>query len=159
MENIKKFEEFIDDVNEKSSSVTEENDMLFEMALVGYFNALKSNCEPESSRFKVFVNGGGDVPHMHIWDDDTNGNQIHTCVCLTKIEDFFLSQCDNLCEIHFERKGLKSVRWGEDILNGVDKSQCVIFVPNGIAAEYKAHPAFEGFKIVEEQPPLKKTKK
>ena len=32
MENIKKFEEFIDDVNEKSSYVTEENDMLFEMA-------------------------------------------------------------------------------------------------------------------------------
>ncbi len=88
MENIKKFEEFIDDVNEKSSSVTEENDMLFEMALVGYFNALKSNCEPESSRFKVFVNGGGDVPHMHIWDDDTNGKQIHTCVCLTKIGYF-----------------------------------------------------------------------
>ncbi|MBR0502967.1 MAG: hypothetical protein IJJ77_06955, partial [Paludibacteraceae bacterium] len=78
---------------------------------------------------------------------------------VTKIEDFFLSQCDNLREIHFERKGLKSLRWGEDILNGVDKSQCVIFVPNGTAAEYKAHPAFEGFKIVEEQPPLKKTKK
>lgn len=79
-----------DILNEKLSSATEENDMLFEMALVGYFNVLKSNGEPESSRFKVFVNGGdGEVPHMHIWDDDTNGKRIHTCVCLSKIEYFY----------------------------------------------------------------------
>ena len=26
---------------------------------------------------------------MHIWDDDTNGKRIHTCVCLSKIEYFY----------------------------------------------------------------------
>ena len=93
MEPLKKYDEFcntrIDDMNEKSSYVTEENDTLFEMAAVGYFNTYKKNGKPESPKFKVFVNGSeGDVPHMHIWDDDTNGKRIHTCVCLTKIEYF-----------------------------------------------------------------------
>ena len=89
MEEVKTFKEFIDDVNEKSSYITEEDDMLFEMAAVGYFNTYKKNGKPESPKFKVFVNGSeGDVPRMHIWDDDTNGKRIHTCVCLTKIEYF-----------------------------------------------------------------------
>ncbi len=89
MESIKKFNEFVDNMNEKSSNVIEENDMLFEMASVGYFNTFKKNGKPESPKFKVFVNGGeGNEPHMHIWDDDTNGRQLHTCVCLTKIEYF-----------------------------------------------------------------------
>ncbi len=89
MESIKKFNEFVDNMNEKSSNVIEENDMLFEMASVGYFNTFKKIGKPESPKFKVFVNGGeGNEPHMHIWDDDTNGKQLHTCVCLTKIEYF-----------------------------------------------------------------------
>lgn len=63
--------------------------MLYEMASVGYFSTSKNNGKPESPKFKVFVNGSeGNEPHIHIWDDDTNGHEFHTCVCLTKIEYF-----------------------------------------------------------------------
>lgn len=110
MEIVKKFNEFMDDINEKSSNVIEETDMLFEMASVGYFNTFKKNGKPESPKFKVFVNGGeGNEPHMHIWDDDTNGKQLHTCVCLTKIEYF-----------HHNGK--------EDILTQDQKEQLVLFL-------------------------------
>lgn len=58
------------------------------MASVGYFSIAKNN-KPKPPKFKVFVNGGdGNVPHMHIWDDDTNGHQFHTCVCLKEIKYF-----------------------------------------------------------------------
>lgn len=110
MESVKKFNEFMDDINEKSSNVIEETDMLFEMASVGYFSTFKKNGKPESPKFKVFVNGGeGNEPHMHIWDDDTNGKQLHTCVCLTKIEYF-----------HHNGK--------EDVLTQDQKEQLVIFL-------------------------------
>ena len=45
MESVKKFNEFMDDINEKSSNVIEETDMLFEMASVGYFNTFKKKWE------------------------------------------------------------------------------------------------------------------
>lgn len=89
MDMVKKYEEFIngEPLNEKGAAMGD--NMLFEMASVGYFTTLKSNGKPESPRFKVFVNGKeGNVPHMHIWDDDTDGQQIHTCVCLLKIDYF-----------------------------------------------------------------------
>lgn len=81
MDNIKDFRDFLDgDKKDK---------MLFEMASVGYFSVPKSNGKPGSSKFKVFVNGGeGNIPHMHIWDDDTDGERFHTCVCLNEIEYF-----------------------------------------------------------------------
>lgn len=63
--------------------------MLYEMASVGYFSTSKNSGKPESPKFKVFVNGSeGDEPHIHIWDDETNGCKFHTCVCLNKIEYF-----------------------------------------------------------------------
>ena len=67
-----------------------------------------------------------------------------------KIEGWFVAHCKQLREIHFESKGLKSVKWNDEILKGVDKGKCAIFVPKGMEEMYKAHPAFEGFRIVEE---------
>ena len=65
------------------------HDMLYEMASVGYFTTFKENGKQESPKFKVFVCGDeGEIPHMHIWDDETDGKKIHTCVCLDKIEYF-----------------------------------------------------------------------
>ena len=70
---------------------------------------------------------------------------------VTKIEGWFVAHCKQLSEIHFEHKGLlKSVKWNDEILKGVDKSQCTIFVPNGTKELYGAHPAFEGFRMMEE---------
>ena len=65
------------------------HDMLYEMASVGYFTTFKENGKQESPKFKVFVCGDdGEIPHMHICDDETDGKKIHTCVCLDKIEYF-----------------------------------------------------------------------
>ena len=69
---------------------------------------------------------------------------------VTTIKDGFLCECKQLQEIHFERKGLKSVKWADEILEGVDKVKCTIFVPKGTKEKYREYPAFEGFKIVEE---------
>lgn len=57
----------------------------------------------------------------------------------TQIESCFLSQCKQLQEIHFERKDLKSVRWDDEILEGLDKERCMIFVPKGTKEKYKVH--------------------
>ena len=66
------------------------DDILYKMALVGYFTTFKKNGKQESPKLKVFVCGNKDfaIPHMHIWDDETDGKKIHTCVCLDKIENF-----------------------------------------------------------------------
>ena len=65
------------------------HDMLYEMASVGYFTTFKENGKQESPKFKVFVCGDeGEIPHMHICDDETDGKKIQTCVCLDKIEYF-----------------------------------------------------------------------
>ena len=67
----------------------ESHDMLYKMASIGYFITLEENSKQESSKFKVFVCGDeGEIPHMHIWDDETDGKNTHTCVCLDKIEYF-----------------------------------------------------------------------
>ena len=67
----------------------ESHDMLYKMAVVGYFTTFKKNGKQESPKFKVFVcDDDFAIPHMHIWDDETDGKKIHTCVCLDKIEYF-----------------------------------------------------------------------
>ena len=67
----------------------ESYDMLYEIASVGYFTTFKENGKQESPKFKVFVCADeGEIPHMHIWDDETDGKKIHTCVRLDKIEYF-----------------------------------------------------------------------
>ena len=77
MENIKKFKKFIDDMNEKSSYVTEENDMLFEMARVGFIS--------KSPVLEIYIHTDdpGNIPHFHIRDYKKigkSGEEFHTCV-------------------------------------------------------------------------------
>ena len=65
------------------------DDILYKMALVGYFTTFKKNGKQESPKFKVFVcDYDFAIPHMHIWDDETDGKKIHTCVRLDKIGYF-----------------------------------------------------------------------
>ena len=67
----------------------ESRNMLYKMAVVGYFTTFNKNGKQESQKFKVFVcDDEFAIPHMHIWDDETNGKNTHTCVCLNKIEYF-----------------------------------------------------------------------
>lgn len=71
MDKIKNFEESIEhrhiEVGFKSS-----NDELYEMASVGFL----------TPKLEIYVNtnDGGDIPHFHIWDTSTRGNEFHTCV-------------------------------------------------------------------------------
>ena len=65
------------------------HDMLYKMASIGYFITMEENGKQESPKFKVFVcSDEGEIPHMHIWDDETDGKKMHTCVCLNQIEYF-----------------------------------------------------------------------
>ena len=67
----------------------ESHDMLYKMASIGYFTTFKKNGKQESPKFKVFVcDDDFAIPHMHIWDDETDGKKIHTCVRLDKIGYF-----------------------------------------------------------------------
>lgn len=78
MEKIKNFNEFINKETLNENTFEIDDNMLMEMATIGYIG-----------KFKVFVCGDeGEIPHMHIWDDETNGKKMHTCVCLNKIEYF-----------------------------------------------------------------------
>ena len=78
MEKIKNFNEFINNETLNENTFEIDDNMLMEMATIGYIG-----------KFKVFVCGDeGEIPHMHIWDDETNGKKMHTCVCLNKIEYF-----------------------------------------------------------------------
>ena len=63
------------------------DDILYKMALVGYFTTFKKNGKQESPKLKVFVCGNEDfaIPHMHIWDDETDGKKIHACIRLDKM--------------------------------------------------------------------------
>ena len=89
MEKIKNFNEFINKETLNENTFEIDDNMLYEMASVGYFTTFKKNGKQESPKFKVFVCGDeGEIPHMHIWDDETNGKKMHTCVCLNKIEYF-----------------------------------------------------------------------
>ena len=67
----------------------ESRNMLYKMAVVGYFTTFKKNGKQELPKFKVFVcDDEFAIPHMHIWDDETDGKKIHTCVRLDKIGYF-----------------------------------------------------------------------
>ena len=71
--------------------------MLYKMASVGYFTTFKENGKQESPKFKVFVCGDeGEIPHMHIWDDETDGKNTHPCVCLDKIEYFHHTEKEDI---------------------------------------------------------------
>ena len=54
------------------------DDILYKMALVGYFTTFKKNGKQESPKLKVFVCG----------NDETNGKKIHACIRLDKIGYF-----------------------------------------------------------------------
>ena len=66
------------------------DDILYKMASIGYFTSFKKNGKQESPKLKVFVCGNENfvIPHMHIWDDETNGKKIHACIRLDKIGYF-----------------------------------------------------------------------
>lgn len=83
---IKKFDEFVD---ENASKKYNSDDALFEMASVGYFGGKDSNNFSVPQKLKVFVNGSeGPIPHFHIWDNATNGQKFHTCICINEVMYF-----------------------------------------------------------------------
>ena len=80
MEKIKNFNEFVNvgTLNEKTS-MEESYDMLYEMAQIGTFN-----------KYTIIVctNDSGNIPHFHIIDSSTRGEEFHTCIKIEKPEYF-----------------------------------------------------------------------
>ena len=62
-------------------------------------------------KYEIYIrtNDAGSIPHMHIWDKDTQGQKFHTCVRLDKAEYF-----------HHTGK--------EDVLSSRDKKELVLFL-------------------------------
>ena len=81
-------------------SYIEEAMNLIEMARVGYMNNLE---------IYVMTDDPGKIPHMHIRDKATRGNEFHTCVRLDKPE-------------YFHHKGK------EGVLNSKQKRELKIFL-------------------------------
>lgn len=70
---------------------------IYGLSSVGYFVSPEDDRKLESLKFKVFIiDGNRNEPHIHIWDDNTNGQEFHTCVCLTKIEYFHHDGSENV---------------------------------------------------------------
>lgn len=104
---MKKLQTFIEEIREQEN-------MLYEMASVGYFMPKKNNGKPEGVELKVFINGSeGNTPHMHIWDNSSNGHSFHTCVCLNSINYFH----------HSGKEGVLSQKQKESLVEFL-KSEC-----------------------------------
>ena len=77
MENIKNFDEFVNDVK---SFMDEDCDMLYEMATIG--NMDNTLC------VIIRMNDAGNIPHFHVMDRSTLGRQFHTCIKIETPEYF-----------------------------------------------------------------------
>lgn len=76
-------------MNNTANKDNNDYNVIYEMALVGYFGNKRENNASISQKYKVFVNGSeGSIPHFHIWDDATNGKEFHTCICIKDVEYF-----------------------------------------------------------------------
>ena len=80
MEKIKNFNEFVNNktLNEKTPTKEWDN-MLLEMAQIGTFNKYT---------IIVWTNDSGNIPHFHIVDSSTRGEEFHTCIKIEKPEYF-----------------------------------------------------------------------
>lgn len=75
---IHKFKDYINEIQENNYS---KNLELEEMTRVGYLNP----------KLEIYVNTNdeGNVPHFHIHDISTKGNEFHTCVQIEKKNMYF----------------------------------------------------------------------
>ena len=105
MEKIKNFNEFVNSktLNEKTPT-KEWDDMLLEMAQIGTFNKYT---------IIVWTNDSGNIPHFHIVDSSTRGEEFHTCIKIEKPEYF-----------HHTGK--------VDVLNSKERKSLVDFLKNPI---------------------------
>ena len=81
MEKIKNFNEFVNGgrLNENTSMEESHDKMLLEMAQIGTFNKYT---------IIVWTNDSGNIPHFHIVDSSTRGEEFHTCIKIEKPEYF-----------------------------------------------------------------------
>ena len=105
MEKIKNFNEFVNSktLNEKTPTKEWDN-MLLEMAQIGTFNKYT---------IIVWTNDSGNIPHFHIVDSSTRGEEFHTCIKIEKPEYF-----------HHTGK--------VDVLNSKERKSLVDFLKNPI---------------------------
>ena len=81
MENIKNFDEFVNDGTLNVESFMEDDyDMLYEMATIG--NMDNTLC------VIIRMNDAGNIPHFHVMDRTTLGRKFHTCIKIEAPEYF-----------------------------------------------------------------------
>jgi len=69
---------------------------LYERARIGYLSGI----------YEIFVwtDDTVDIPHIHIWDKDTNGKNFHTCVRLDKAEYINHSGANSVLSYELKRE-------------------------------------------------------
>lgn len=87
--------------------------------------------------------------HSDLFDNCKNLREIH-------IHDFIsikykaFSNCPSLVAIHISVHNLTNAPIDKDAFFGVDKEKCVLYVPQGLSCDYRKHPAFSAFDVIEE---------
>ena len=80
---------------ENNTDSPDAHDTFYDMAAVGCFKCADAHSSPQE--FMVFVNGNEvAVPHFHIWDNDTNGQVFHTCICINEVKYFHHTGHENV---------------------------------------------------------------
>ena len=89
---------------EELNKVDEQEQILNEMARVGFMGALE---------IWIRTDDPGNIPHFHIWDKNSKGQSFHTCVKIEKAEYFH----------HTGKEGILNTAQRKDLCEFL-KSQC-----------------------------------
>ena len=97
----------------KNSHMNEQhlqNKMLLEMAKVGPLN--------DELVIYIWTNDGGNIPHFHIVDKATMGNEFHTCIKIMSAEYFHHTGKEDVLNLKQKKTLMKfftmSDKWGDN---------------------------------------------
>ena len=92
------------------------------------------------------------VNHLHseLFDNCINLREIYIHDYVS-MEPKTFHNCPTLCGIHMGVHGLANAPIDKDAFFGIDGKNCVLYVPQGLADDYRRHPAFSSFENIQEE--------
>lgn len=97
-------------LRKKKSNSNQATNELLEMAKVGPLN--------DKLVIYIWTNDGGNIPHFHIVDKSTMGNEFHTCIKIEKAEYFDHTGKEDVLNSQQKKKLMeffsKSDKWGDN---------------------------------------------
>lgn len=94
------------------------------------------------------------VNHLHsdLFDNCKNLREIHIHDFIS-IESKAFRDCSSLVAIHISVHNLAHAPIDKNAFFGVDKKKCILYVPQRLSSDYRKHPAFSAFDVIEEDIP------